>query len=309
MRTKGILVCLALVTPTLGCARRFVESGVAAHDVVDQFVSAPPILTSETGGHRQTSLKFRLPNQRTSPMVLALVDKNCGCQEVKFPEQPIAGGNFAEIDVVVDPPAGAQTKSYRATVQLSWGAESELVTLGAEVQVLPVWVAAPVELAHEFVSEDFTEASLVLKQRVRSDTEPIASIPEFFELPPEVELVSLEHGGEERLKVEGRESTAEDAGVERRGSSVESQNSPTGDIWEFEWRAALRLKRTERVGDGVVGLFSVRCGEDEWSQLQIPVRLRVVAAVQASPGHTYFGRVRAGEERRRTVLLRSRDQQ
>ena len=41
--------------------------------------------------------------------------------------------------------------------------------------------------------------------------------------------------------------------------------------------------------------------------MQIPIRLRCVDVIQASPEHTYFGSVKAGEERRRTVLLRARD--
>jgi hypothetical protein len=43
--------------------------------------------------------------------------------------------------------------------------------------------------------------------------------------------------------------------------------------------------------------------------LQIPIRLRRVDMIQVSPPYTYFGRVKAGEERRRLVLLRALDDQ
>jgi hypothetical protein len=230
--------------------------------------------------------------------------------------------------MLIKPPDKAESKAYRATLKLLWGNHAETVRIAADLDVLPDLLTQPTDLAHDFVSEEVSERPLIVKQRIRSETEPVPVAPVLTELPDEVGLEAVEHVKTGKLdSVESRGLRVE--GQSPRRAHLGTPDDPTAPIWEVEWRATVRLRCTERVRDGFLGECRLTCrpapqtlspegrgGPVPEAQavakalsVQIPVRLRRVDVIQVSPAYTYFGRVKAGEERRRLVLLRALDDQ
>jgi hypothetical protein len=192
-----------------------------------------------------------------------------------------------------------------------------LISLSTELEVLSDLLTQPTELTNAFVSEDVCGQRLIVKQRLRSETEPEPVAPELTELPDEVELVAVDHVKTSKLEsVEGR--CRADLGTR------EDRPAP---IWEVEWRATVRLKATERVREAFTGECRLTCRPSPQTlspegregsvpnpqanalSLQIPIRLRRVEVIEASPPYTYFGRLKAGEARKRLALLRALDDQ
>ena len=304
-----VLVNLAGVCCTSGCSQRNAtlplpllpgEVGPADKGVADKTVQMAPILLSEVRSSRAQRVLFQMANPRQHPMSVEVVDKSCGCQNIRIPEEPIDPGQVWQIEMAVTPPAKAEKKAYRATLRLVSNGQQELVRLGAELEVLSDLVIRPTELAYDFASEPACEQHLIVKQRVRSEEEPTPVRPDFADLPEEVDLDALDHVKTSQLLREQSRELKDD---------TREPEAERGAIWEIEWRATARLKVTERVRDGFSGQFMVICGNAEWSPVQVPVRLRCVGVIQASPPYTYFGRKKAGEERTRMILLHALDGQ
>jgi hypothetical protein len=273
------------------------------------------MLLSEMAADRVARAEFQITNVRQLPMCVQLVDKSCGCESLDIPKEPLAPAAIDTIGMIVRPTAArAERKTYLATLRLVWPDQTDTLRLRTEFQVLADLVTEPTAISCDFVSEDSCEHVVTVMQRVRSKAEPGPTKPEFRQLPEEVEVTACEHGSTRELwNAQRGESKLEDGEITitDRQHLVDATNGESKDsIWEIEWRATLRLHTTDRVRqnpEAFVTQCLLACGDCEAARVQIPIRLRCVETIQSSPAHSYFGSVKSGDERRRTVLLRSRD--
>ncbi len=285
-------------------------------------------LSSEVDGRPAGPFWFHVVNSKEQEMIVEIFERSCGCENLESPQKPVPVGSVARIGMSVDSLGRAEKTAYWAKLALVWGTDRATIKLRVEMEVLSELLLMPAQISHEFTSADIHEQAMTVKQRARSDTEPKPIKPAFHELTQEVEFITWEHVETRQIwSAEGRTRNGEDGDRESevrgqglvirgQGSATELDtqrsklDTPCSPIWEIEWRATLRLKATERVRqspEGFVGQCVVACGDGEFQQVQIPIRLRCVDAIQASPPHTYLGQVKAGEQRTRTVMLRARD--
>jgi hypothetical protein len=312
------IVALACIF-ACGCERKVENLGISITnpEQVGRGPAEPIVrlssLLSESGTLEHLQAVFSIPNRRNSPMAIELGERSCSCDKIVLPGHFALPNATSVVVMVLKVPTTAGRKAYWSVLRLAWPDDDyvEDVKCRTELEVLADLVAEPTEVAHDFASESICEQSVTIKNRVRSEAAPVPLRPEFGNLAEEIELVSLELGGKAKLwdSAQGSSQGLGESNWQSAAGEIQDAGTPSGDIWEIEWRAVLRLKATDQVREGYEGRFTVACGRGELSRASVPVRLRCVEPISVSPAHTYFGRTAPNEERTRNVMLRSRDEQ
>jgi hypothetical protein len=261
--------------------------------LVEPECQLPALLLSEIPGAKTIAHRFEIENRSEAPQQVRFQGRSCNCLGLSLPDEARelkTGDTFAlganerkALQLALQVAARSETQAHTAHfVAVGPGSEEVPLDLRVVVPVLADVTIVPPVVYHEFASSApaTVEKKLLIRRTGRGQV-PVPALPQFIDLPPQVELLAV---------------------------TPTDSEQPYPELWTQGWKALLVVNTRPSLESTFAGSFLISLSKSPPSTTRIPVTLRRCSGVEVNPTSLDFGAVPRGEPCRRKFRLASADE-